>query len=460
MKHEHSKHLYWRLSFGASPAQILQTQDRSRANVVDSEFIKSKDLGLLSIDLSEFKILRKKGAKKEIGEEKYRELTKKAGKTIRKLSYMWIEHMPKSDAGLREKMTLFWTNVFVCRDNDVWNTISYHNMLRKHAMGNFGDFLKAMAREPAMLKYLNNNKNFKTRPNENFARELMELFTLGIGNYSEEDIKEAARAFTGWSYDNKSQFHIRPGKHDSGLKTFLAKTGNWNGDDIIDIILKQKACARFICAKIYRYFVNPIIDETHLEELINHFYSDYNIEKLMRYIFMSDWFYESKNIGSKIKSPIELLVGINRTVPVSFKKKKQLNYLQRMMGQVLFYPPNVAGWKGDRSWIDANTLLFRMNLASALLNKTEIEYQEKAEFEDSFEVFYKAKAKRKMFLKLDVNWEVFENEYQGITGVELQSYILAGKMDSDTETFVKQIIDTDLRNRCVQIMSLPEYQMC
>ncbi|WP_435680996.1 DUF1800 domain-containing protein [Nonlabens sp.] len=452
--------MYWRIGFGTSPSVFKQFQDASRKDVVDYAFAKAESLQSLSLDLSAFEVLREKGAKKKLGPEKYRELNQMGRKMTRELNYKWFNQMAQPDAGLREKMTLFWTNVFVCQDNQVWNTLWYHNTLRENALGNLGDFLKAVARQPAMLRYLNNNKNVKESPNENFARELMELFTLGIGNYTEQDIQEGARAFTGWSYNRNSEFIIKEHKHDAGIKTFLGKTGNWNGDDIIDIILEQKVCARFICDKVYRYFVNPQVDELRVEELVEVFYGDYNIEKLMRHVFMADWFYEAQNVGSKIKSPVELLVGMRRTVPVTFKKEKQLLYLQKMMGQVLYYPPNVAGWKGDRSWIDANTLLFRMNLASALLNKTEIEFQEKAEFEDSFEEYYKAKSKRKTFLKVDVDWQQFETAYGNLTAQDLDNHILATTLDADTASFVNNLPKTDLRNRCVQLMSLPEYQMC
>ena len=177
-----------------------------------------------------------------------------------------------------------------------------------------------------MSKYLNNRQNVKERPNENFARELMELFTLGVGNYTEKDIKESARAFSGWSFKNNGDFFLRKQKHDYEEKTFFGKTGHFNGDDIIDIILEQKQCAKFICTKVYKYFINPNVDEDRLEEITTLFYKDYNIEKLMQHIFTSDWFYNKENIGAKIKSPIELLVGIHRLVRVAYNNKNQLHY--------------------------------------------------------------------------------------------------------------------------------------
>ncbi|MDB4094419.1 DUF1800 domain-containing protein, partial [Flavobacteriaceae bacterium] len=147
----------------------------------------------------------------------------------------------------------------------------------------------------------------------------------------------------------------------------------------------------FICTKIYRYFVNPSVDKEHLRELTDVFYKDYNIETLMRHLFMADWFYEEKNIGVKIKSPVELMVGIHKVVPSVFKKQRQVQYLQKMMGQTLLYPVNVAGWKGDRYWIDSNSLMFRLKLPSLILNNAKISLKPKGEFEDTFDEFYKEK---------------------------------------------------------------------
>ena len=174
-------------------------------------------------------------------------------------------------------MTLFWTNHFVCQNNQIQFIQQYHNTVRANALGNLGDFTKAVAKEPAMLAYLNNKQNKKGSPNENFARELMELFTLGQNQYTEKDIKEAARAFTGYNNDYKGNFVFRKRQHDHEPKTFFGKTGNFTGDDIIDIILEKKECATFICKKIYAYFVNDKINEQHINEMISVFYKDYNI---------------------------------------------------------------------------------------------------------------------------------------------------------------------------------------
>ncbi|MCK5908089.1 MAG: DUF1800 family protein, partial [Flavobacteriales bacterium] len=336
----------------------------------------------------------------------------------------------------------------------------YNNMLRKNALGDFRLFVKEMAKEPSMNKYLSNKQNIKESPNENFARELMELFTLGIGNYTEEDIKESARAFTGWSFNKEGNYILKKKKHDFGVKTFMGKTGKFDGDDIIDIILEQKQCSKFICDKAYRYFVNPQVNEKHLEELTELFYKDYDINNLMMHIFNSDWFYGEENIGVKIKSPIELLVGIKNIVPVDFKKERQQVYLQKMMGQILLFPPNVAGWKGDRSWIDSNTLMFRLKLASTLLNKGIINLDEKGDLDDSYEKYYKTKEKRGKFLKLDIDWEEFDIQFSNASVAEMKDLLIASNIDKDTESLLFNLKFDSKREYCIQLMSIPEYQLC
>ena len=180
----------------------------------------------------------------------------------------------------------------------------------------------------------------------------------------------------------------------------------------------------------------------------------------MHHIFSSEWFYDQKNIGVKIKSPIELLVGIQTIIPVEFQEKNQQLYLQRMMGQTLLYPPNVAGWKGDKNWIDSNTLMFRMKLASLLLSNASINLDEKGEFEDSFEKYYKNQGNKKRFLKVTKSWEDFDQQYKNISPEELKQSLLISKIDQDTETFLSNLKIDDHRVYCVQLMSIPEYQLC
>ncbi|WP_452224031.1 DUF1800 domain-containing protein [Lacinutrix chionoecetis] len=460
MEASHLKHLYSRIGFGLNQMQYQSLLGKSKTEMVSAIFLNSKETTPLTIDLSAYNQYLSMKSMNTGDNEALRKLAKKSRQDIKKFNYAWLERLRDTDQELREKMTLFWANIFVCKDNNVLYVQQYNNILRSHALGNFGDFVKSVAKSAAMSKYLNNKQNRKDSPNENFARELMELFTLGVGNYTEKDIKESARAFTGWAFKKDGSFLLRRKKHDDGIKTFMGVTGNLNGEDIIDIILTQKQCARFICGKIYTYFINPKVDEARLESLTNVFYKDYNIENLMRHIVASDWFYDEKNRGVKIKSPVELLIGIQRIVPVSFQKKKQVLYLQKIMGQTLLDPPNVAGWKQDRYWIDGNTLMVRMKLAALLLNNAIINVDVKGEFEDSFEAYYAQERKKNKFLKVASNWDKFYKAYGSLSHEELKSLLIVSKIDKDTERFLANLSTKDNKEYMIQLMSLPEYQLC
>lgn len=456
-------HLYWRAGFGITPNKLNKLQTLNRQEVVNDLFKKSKSFKALEIDLSEYETffsLSYKKFKELYSAEEAQKLQQKSNKLVRDLNVKWVERLNNTDQLLREKMTLFWGNIFVCRDNHILHIQQYNNTLRSHALGHFGDFVKAVAREASMCKYLNNKQNIKSNPNENFARELMELFTLGIGNYSEHDIKEAARAFTGWNFKRDGSFFIRKFQHDEDEKTFLGETGNFNGDDIIDIILKQKSCAKYICSKIYSYFINPNIDSNRLHEITEVFYRDYDIGNLMAYIFESDWFYDSENIGVKIKSPIELLTGIYQVVPFEFEKERQVMYLQRIMGQTLLYPPNVAGWKGNQSWIDSNTLMVRLKLSAILLNSYIINLETKGEFEDSFEDYYKKDKNQRKFIATKKDLSLFESNYNKMDYDSILKHIIMSQVDIDTLALINELEHHSKFDFCVQLMSLPEYQLC
>ena len=463
MKQRHIQHLYWRAGFGIGVKKIDQLKSKSKNEIIKDLFYDASKVNLLQLDLSEFNLIKNKSPKVlkiEMGEEAYRKLRQKSQRKVRDLNYAWLERLTGPSSILREKMTLFWSNVFVCRDNHIFHIQHFNNTLRKNALGNFRVLVKTIAKEASMSKYLNNRQNRKKSPNENFARELMELFTLGIGNYTEQDIKEAARAFTGWSFKLNGDFVLRKKQHDAGVKTFFDKSGYFGGDDIIDLILEKKQCARFICDKVYRYFVNPIVDPRHLDEITTIFFKDYDINNLMMYIFNAKWFYNDENIGVKIKSPVELLVGIRRVVPVTFTKKNQLNYLQKMMGQVLLYPENVSGWKGGKNWIDSNTLMFRMKLASLILNDAVINLEEKGAFEDSFNKYYNKERKRNKYIKTIKNWDFFTKNHLNLKPNELRDLLIISNLDKDTAVLLNELRVDSNKDYCIQIMSIPEYQLC
>ena len=452
------QHLYWRAGFGISPKQLQRLAHKSRAEVVNELFDKSSRITPLKIDMSEIEHIDFMSLRKD--KEALKKTTKILQEKLVDLNEAWIDRLNNPKELFRERLTLFWANHFVCRENNSLLAQQFNNTLREHALGNFRNITKVVSKEAAMIKYLNLKQNRKQSPNENFARELMELFTLGKGNYSEEDIKESARAFTGYNHNFKGEFQFRRFQHDYGKKTFFKRTGNFNGDDIIDIILLEKQCARFICEKMYRYFVNTNINNNHIESMVDVFYPKYDIENLMRFVFMSDWLYDEVNIGTKIKSPVDLLVGLNNEIPLQFEEQKHLLALQKMLGQILLRPPNVAGWKGGKQWIDSNTILLRMHLPSLLLNNAHISTKERGEFNDRLNNFIKRRKGNFVPFKIKHDWKHFEKEYAAVSIDELQDFLLMASPSTETQKLLNELGKTSKQEHCIQLMSLPEYQMC
>jgi hypothetical protein len=283
-----------------------------------------------------------------------------------RLGLWWANRMLATPRPLEEKLTLFWHGHFATGNNKVRDyrmMLRQNEMFRARASGNLRDLLVAILKDPAMLVYLDNGENVKSHPNENFGRELVELFTMGVGNYTERDVREAARAFTGWSND-VLVFKFNAGLHDAGEKTFLGRTGRFNGEDIIDIILEQPATAEFVAAKLYRYFVREEISEPVKKELGRSFRdSGYAVKPLLTRIFLSKDFYSRASWATQIKSPVHLVVSTYKKMGLSeVPTIPDFGRMTGSLGQSLFDPPNVAGWAGGRTWITPATLLHRGNL--------------------------------------------------------------------------------------------------
>lgn len=282
-----------------------------------------------------------------------------------RIAYWWANRMLVTKRPLEEKMTLFWHGHFASSDEkvrDYRKMLIQNQLLRDKATGNFRDLLIAVAQDPAMLAYLDAAVNVKGAPNENFAREIMELFTMGVGNYSEEDIREAARAFTGWNF-NGLKFVMNPDKHDNGAKTVLGISGNFDGVQVIDIILAQPVTAEYIASKLYRYFVREEVSpemRIKLGKLLRD--NRYEIGSFLETLFMSRDFYSDASVGNRIKPPVELVVSTYRKMGLTeIPGIPDFNDLTDSMGQKLLFPPNVAGWAGGKSWITPGLLLVRGN---------------------------------------------------------------------------------------------------
>jgi len=288
-----------------------------------------------------------------------------------RLGLWWANRMFSTRRPLEEKLTLFWHGHFATGENKVRDyrmMIRQNEMLRARASGAFRDLLVGILKDPAMLVYLDNGENVKKHPNENFGRELLELFTMGVGNYTERDVREAARAFTGWTNDVLA-FRFDADQHDFGQKTFLGRTGTFDGEDIIDAILAQPVTAEFVAAKVYRFFVRDEIAGPVKADLGRTYRdSGYQMKPLLKRIFLSKDFYSPSAFATQIKSPVHLVVSTYRKM--SLGQVPTIPDFGRMtsgLGQSLFDPPNVAGWAGGRTWITPSTLLNRGNLFRSVL---------------------------------------------------------------------------------------------
>jgi uncharacterized protein (DUF1800 family) len=377
------------------------------------------------------------------------------------LNLAWINYMGTTKGQLREKMALFWNNHFACRAKQGAYAQQIANIERSNALGNFKKMTLEIGKSPAMLQFLNNQQNLKGHPNENFARELMELFTIGRGNYTEQDVKESARAFTGWGFDRTGEFKFRPFVHDDGQKTFLGKTGNFKGEDIIDILFEKKETARFISNKLYKYLVNETPNPDHVNAMADVFYNaKYEIKPLLEYVFTADWFYDDNNTGNLVKSPIELIVGLNRQFNITYQRPEVMLQFQKVLGQVLFYPPNVAGWPGGRSWIDSSSLMYRIKIPSTILNGGVIDFNGKADPED--EAFLATMRTRQEIVNTQVqakpDWNKFlEGIPKGLDKTSIAQFMLEPKLSNALMSSVNQ--STDTKALVIELVSSPEYQL-
>lgn len=395
--HDRAAHLLERAGFGATPQEIerfaAMTPQRAVDELVDYEGI--DDRGQPTFDESRIwdagmdpfppsraeavRIARERGeglGEKVLPEGTPRRLQPVVDKFFysltannietQRLGLWWANRMLTTKRPLEEKLTLFWHGHFATGENKVRDyrmMLRQNQMFRRHASGGFRDLLVGILKDPAMLVYLDNGENVKQHPNENFGRELLELFTMGVGNYTERDVREAARAFTGWTND-VLEFKFDTDRHDFTRKTLLGRTGDLNGEDIIDIILEQPVTAEFVAAKIYRYFARDEVADSIPADLGRTLReSRYQLKPLLKRIFLSKDFYSPASYATQIKSPVHLVVSTYRKL--GLRDVPTIPDFGRMtagLGQALFNPPNVAGWAGGRTWITPSTLLQRGNL--------------------------------------------------------------------------------------------------
>jgi len=376
MGFDEARHLLNRTSFAAQTAEIEDYAKLTRAEAVDRLLAETRRQAAYPAPAWTAKyerVFRPDMTQEERMKANRRELVERG----LELRTWWVAEMLSTPSPLTEKMTLFWHNHFATSQQKVrvGNLMYRQNvMLRRYALGNFAAMLREISKDPAMLVYLDGAQNRKGAPNENFAREVMELFTLGEGHYSEQDIKEVARAFTGWSIDPEvGEFRFRRAIHDDGSKTILGSTGKFNGDDVVTLLLQQPATGEFIISKLWREFVSPEPDAAVVKQLAATWRAaNYEIKPLMRAMLLSTAFWAPENRGALVKSPVDLVIGSLRQFRFSVEDPAPFAVILRQLGQDLFGPPNVKGWPVGDAWLNTTTLLARKGFLNRLFRADEM----------------------------------------------------------------------------------------
>ena len=399
--------------------------------------------------------------------EERQELQKDMRMEVEGLLEDWVIGMTQSrfmNDALLHKMAFFWHSLFVVEAQKVRNPVLIYDQISlfyKYALGNYADLLKEMVRNPALIMYLDNQRNRKSHPNENFAREIMELFSLGRGNYSEEDIKEGARALTGYSVKH-TEFQFKKNFHDFGKKHILGVSGNWDGEEFIEIILDQPACSEYIARRIWGYFAGTEASEELTQELAGILRKNkYEVKPLLYAIFTHPEFYSTKVKGRMIKSPMSFTVGFTRQFNVDLSQPNYLKRLLRNLGQLPYHAPNVKGWPGGRTWIDTSRLTTRQAFTAHInsLNKAYKNDMEKK----------RAMKKMKMMGKSNVELNILKafpvKESDTVPYLNyLNEFIFAVPLNSNqitklSKSYPRRLDDSGKQTLFLAMLELPNYQL-
>ena len=391
-----ARHLLMRAGYGTTPGKLVRWHglglDAAVDRLVDYQSVSLGDLEPADLDPDTVRpltaqerreLFKARAAKDQRAQDKFRRMRVAANAEDRRmhaaLQRWWVERMANTPRPTEERLTMLWHGHFATRHRDVRDAYlmqQQNAFFREHANGSFADLARGIVQDPAMIKFLNNDQNRKLRPNENLARELMELFTLGEGHYTEADIKAGARALTGYHVDD-NDFAFRGFQHDSGEKTILGQTDTFNGDSFVKLLLAHEACSRFIALKLYRHFVADVSDDWDLldagtQQVVQDLAKllreqDYQIKPVLTKLFKSQHFYDAGIVGKQIKSPVQVVVGTIHQTAAPLRNDRAIATALTGMGQQLFEPPSVAGWEGGRAWINTSTLFMRQNTCAYLL---------------------------------------------------------------------------------------------
>lgn len=471
MQKNQLNHFYNRATFGLAFSTFKSEQPVNLQAVVNQQVV-TADAPKLSVVNEDSgaryaQMIREDPSKQAEARNMVLQELQKNQKQIRNLNMAWIQQMHQAEYAFQEKLTLFWHDHFGVRVLNVFKVQTHNNTLRRLGLGKYRDLLIAVAKDPAMLQFLNNQQNTKAKPNENFARELLELFTIGRGNYTEGDVKNAAKAFTGWGFNPlNNEFRLRYRQHDNTQKVFFGRKGNLSGEDVIDIVLKDKRTATFLAEKFFKYYVSDVSDNKLINDLADYYYkNDYHTGKLLTYLFESDWFYDKRFINAKIKSPIELINGYRQHLGLDFRVPAGWIFLQRNLSQILFQPPSVNGWPLGKEWIDSSSLVSRMKLPSVLagLEKFEKQEEEETDANDVFKVqgdrvIQSARLNLTEF-KQELNSLKDPEKVQAASGYLLNTKLSTSKQKPILKSLAKQPEDLKAEWLIITLASLPEYQL-
>ncbi len=373
----------------------------------------------------------------------------------------WLKRCLETRDPLREKLTIFWHNHFATSNAKVNNAgymVEMIGLFHRHALGSFATLLQEVTLDPAMLVWLDTNASKKNAPNENYARELMELFSLGIGTYTEQDIREAARAFTGYEIkDGKCK--LNAGQHDGSGKSVLSKSGSFRAEDIVNICLEQKSCPYFIAGKLFRFLISESIAPKRelLEPIAEEFRkSGYDFGKLVERMLRSNLFFSDHAIRTKVKSPVDFAVGVVRALEGNVSTLALAQALEGL-GQRLGYPPSVKGWDGGPAWLNGQTLLFRQNLALALTSTTDDRFKSRTDPAQMVRKYHEDAGEKPVdfFLKLFLQGDV-----AGGTRERLIDYLNKARSQTSPVYWTEeQTADHPLRSVCHLTLTLPEFQL-
>jgi hypothetical protein len=377
------------------------------------------------------------------------------------LAAWWLYRMLHTPHPLREKLTLFWHNHFATSLAKVQNArlmLGQYRLLHEHALGSFRKLLHEISFDPAMMIWLDTNLSKKGQPNENYARELMELFSLGIGNYTEADIREAARAFTGYDVKGGKMVFVSR-QHDSGTKTVFGKSGAFKGPDIVDLCLEQEACPRFIVRKLYRFLVSEAdepADELIAPLAAQYRESDFDTGKLVETILRSNLFFSPAAYRQRVKAPVDYAVGIVRGLEGNVGPQNLATALESL-GQVLFAPPSVKGWDGGPTWLNGQTLLFRQNLALSLTSTEDTAFGRRCDPVTVLKKYDKSQGEDAVDFFLTV---FLQNDVPAESRTKLLDHLAASKrMTYPPFWSATDVAQHRLRTLAHLTLTLPEFQL-